>query len=300
MKRRSALMLSAAASLATAGAFPSVARASDKADKAECLAASDQGQNLRDSGKYSGAREAFQTCSRDVCPAIVRRDCLRWLADLENTMPSVVVSAKDDKGNDLVDVTVTVDGKPLVAKLDGKPILVDPGDHVFRYEAAGYPAVEGHVLVHAGEKSRVLDVQFGGGAGAGAAAGAGATPPPAQATPEAPHSGSIVPAAIFGGVAVVAFASEAVFGLSGLSQRSSDLSSGGCAPSCSASEKSSIQTKFLIADISMGVGIVSAAAAAYLFFTRGSSEPAAQTAPSARVDVLPVLGGAAAGVSGKF
>jgi hypothetical protein len=295
MRRASVLLaVVAAAALSTGGV-----RADDKQ---QCLAASDQGQQLRDDGKYQRAREAFAACARNACPALVRRDCMKWLADLEQASPSIVVGAKDDKGGDLVDVTVLVDGVPLVTKLDGKPTPVDPGAHVLRFETTGYPRVEQHVIVRAGEKSRLLVVQFGTPA-----------PPATPATspaPAAPHAsaatgdsdrtpqGTRTSAWVFGGLAVVAFGTEAYFGLSGLSDRSR-LKSQACAQTASCPESSvdSIRTKFTVADIGLGVGIASAAISAYLFLA-----PPSETAPShaAAVDVVPVPGGAAMSVAGRF
>lgn len=146
------------AAAAVAFTWAATARADDKH---VCVAASERGQQLRDDGKYRSAREAFASCARPVCPALVQSDCVKWLADLEATSPSVVIIAKDDKGNDLTAVSVTVDGAPLATVLDGRPLVVDPGDHKFRYETHGFPAVDAHVVIHVGEKSRPLGVQFG-------------------------------------------------------------------------------------------------------------------------------------------
>jgi hypothetical protein len=215
--RRAAVLLAVVAMAALSTAH---ARADDKQ---QCLAASDQGQQMRDDGKYRRAREAFAACARDACPALVRRDCVKWLADLDQSSPSIVVGAKDDKGGDLVDVTVLVDGAPLVTKLDGKPVLVDPGAHVLRFETRGYPRVEQHVMVHAGEKSRLLVVQFGTPAPPAPAARPAAPSPAAPPQPDtgATPQGTRTSAWVFGGLAVVAFGTEAYFGFTGLSDRSS-------------------------------------------------------------------------------
>jgi hypothetical protein len=76
-------------------------------------------------------------------------------------------------------------------------------------------------------------------------------------------------------VAVAAFANEAYFGLTGLSQRNTDIGPGGCVAlrTCAPSEKGDIQTKFAVADVSLGVGLVSAGLAAY-FFLRPADKPA--------------------------
>jgi hypothetical protein len=294
--RRVTVLLAAVVAVA---ALPARASAAD--DKQQCLAASDQGQSLRDDGKYHKAREAFASCARDTCPTLVRRDCTKWLADLEQSWPSIVVGAKDEKGTDLTDVKVQVDGVPLTAHLDGKPTPVDPGEHVLRFETAGYPAVEQHVVIHAGEKSRLLAVQFGHPP---AATPEPATPPPAdaQATAAPPDGrtpqGTRASAWVFGGLALAAFGTEAYFGFSGLSDRST-LKSQPCAAtaSCAQSSVDSIRTKFTVADIALGVGLVSAAISAYLFIAAPAEGGAAH---ATAVDVTPLPGGAAMQVGGRF
>ncbi|MGH7295228.1 MAG: hypothetical protein ACRELB_09855 [Polyangiaceae bacterium] len=284
------------AAVAASAALSAPARADDQ--KQQCLSSSDQGQSLRDDGKYRRAREAFASCARDVCPTIVRRDCMKWLAELEQSWPSVVIGAKDEGGADLVNVTVLVDGAPLVSRLDGNPTMVDPGEHLFRFETAGYPAVEKRIVVRAGEKSRLLAVQF-------AHAPSAAPPPPSTAAePKAAADQARSPQAtrasawVFAGLSAVAFGTEAYFGLTGLSDRS-HLRSEPCAQtsSCPPSSVDSIRTKFTVADIALGVGIASAAIATYLFLA-GPKVDAAP--PTTSVDLAPVPGGGAMSVGGRF
>jgi hypothetical protein len=272
------------------------ALADQPTEKAECIRASDEGQQLRDDGKYAQAHEAFARCARETCPVLLRSDCARWLVELDESSASVVVNAKDDKGNDLVDVTVTVDGRALVTKLDGKPLQVDPGEHVFQYTAAGFPPVEDHLVIHAAEKNRTLNVRFAG------APVVPVTPDGRSQVPQAPGAGPPVAGLVFAGVAVAAFASEAYFGISGLSQRSADLAPGGCASlkNCPSSEKSDVQTKFVVADVSLGVGIVSAGLAAFFFLTKRTQDSGAQKGASTLIDLEPRSGGCVASVRGRF
>jgi hypothetical protein len=260
-------------------------------DKGRCISASEQGQQLRDSGKYQAARDAFAQCARDACPALVRRDCTRWLADVTQLWPSVVFGAKDPSGNDLTAVTVTADGTQLTATLDGKPVQLDPGDHVFRFEAKGFHAVERTVLVRAGEKSRLVVAQFGDVPATPAQnAGTGPAPSPAQTSAPVPTG-----VWVFGGLALAAFGTEAFFGISGLDDRSS-LYSQPCAKTatCNPDDVKSVRTKFTVADIALGVGLVSAGLSAYLYFTRGSADVKAGDTHAAHFDVAPTVGGAAA------
>jgi hypothetical protein len=79
-------------------------------------------------------------------------------------LPTVVFGAHDKQNRDLFDVEVSMDGEPLVKKLDGKSVTVDPGKHTFRFETAGLPPVEEVALIKEGERARVINVTFGGGA----------------------------------------------------------------------------------------------------------------------------------------
>jgi hypothetical protein len=144
-------------------------------DVQTCLAASEKGQQARAAGKLREARERFLVCGGDGCPAIVRRDCTQWQSDIVGLTPSIVFGAKDKQGRDLFDVTVSMDGEPLVKRLDGKSVMVDPGPHSFSFEAAGHKALVERALVKEGEKTRVITVTFTDGAGA-PGAGAGGSP----------------------------------------------------------------------------------------------------------------------------
>jgi hypothetical protein len=150
-----ASLLAAAAALSLGAAAP-LARAADT--KAECIAAADQGQSLRDEGKYARAREAFAKCARDTCPRVVARSCNQWLHETDEASPTVVLGAKDAAGLDLTNAEVTLDGSPFAESLDGKPVQVDPGQHLFRFTHPGSEPVEASVVLRAGEKNRVVGV----------------------------------------------------------------------------------------------------------------------------------------------
>jgi hypothetical protein len=70
---------------------------------------------------------------------------------------------------------------------------------------------------------------------------------------------------LIGGVGLAGFGGFAVFGLTGLSEKR-DLADT-CAPSgsCAAGDVSSARTRLIIADVSLGVGVVAVGIATYLF-----------------------------------
>jgi len=123
-----------------------------------CIKASDEGQSQRDDGKYRAARKSFSECARDTCPAVIAKICSGWLRQMDDAVPSIVPGARDEQGHDLADVTVTLDGEPLASRLDGRPVDVDPGEHVLRFEREHGSPVEQKVILRAGEKARVMTV----------------------------------------------------------------------------------------------------------------------------------------------
>jgi hypothetical protein len=281
------------AALAVAGPLlcPTTAHADERE---QCATAADQAQQLRDDGKYRRAREQFLLCARDVCPGPIKKDCLDWLAKVDEVAPTVVFSAKAGD-NDVSDVTVFIDGVEIAEKLDGKPLLVDTGVHTFRFDHAG-ESKEQKILVTAGQKGRNISVDF--------AATAPKTPPPPAAEQPSRGAGSLVPAIVVGSVGVIGIGSFAVFGLSGTSAVS-DLDK--CKPNCPQSDVDKARTKLLIADISLGVGVVALGVATYLFLTRPHLEDHVTVTNGSRaprepvkglsnvsVDVAPVAGGGAA------
>lgn len=174
------------------------------ADTAQCVAASEKGQKLRSQGKLREARESFVVCGADSCPSLVRHDCSQWNAELAATLPTVVFGAKDKAGKDLFDVKITMDDAPLATKLDGKGVTVDPGKHVFKFEAtglAGLPPVTETYLIKEGEKARALNVVFDGYSDP-----KDAKPAPVVQRPQAQGEHSIAPWVVVGvgGAAVIA------------------------------------------------------------------------------------------------
>ena len=128
-------------------------------DRQHCASAADQGQQLRDDGKYRRAREQLLVCAREVCPAPIRRDCLEWLTQVESTAPTVVFGAKEGL-KDLSEVKIYVDGAAVADRLDGKPVQMDLGKHTVRFEYQGQTKEE-EIVVGAGQKNRNVTMTFG-------------------------------------------------------------------------------------------------------------------------------------------
>jgi hypothetical protein len=126
----------------------------------QCIAHDEKAIQLRSDHKLQDARDELLQCALPACPAEIRGECEKRLATVNAELPTVVVSAKDPSGADLIDVRVTIDGTRTLGKLDGAPLTLDPGVHVFHFETPKAQA-EARVLVREGEKDRPIRVTIG-------------------------------------------------------------------------------------------------------------------------------------------
>jgi hypothetical protein len=244
------------------------------ADKQACLTAHEEAQKLRTDNKLRAAREKLLVCAANACPPLVKMDCTKWLPEVDRDLPTIIVRAKTDAGDDVADVRVLLDGAEVAKFLDGKPLAIDPGAHTIRLERAGADAREQQIVIAAGDKNRIVEAVFH------------EDKPPPPPVPEV--KASPLPW-ILAGVGVVGIAGFAAFGLSARS-RLSELRDT-CAPSCDPSEKRSIQTQLVLADVSLAIGVISLGVATYLFL---------KPTPSTAVALAPMRGGGLASLTVQF
>jgi hypothetical protein len=264
------------------------ARAEDDAaeEVVACVRAAEDAQSQRSAHRLRAAFKRLLVCAQSNCPTVVRNDCVFWLAEVEKLLPSVIIEARDKDGAELTDVSVTLDGEPLVSRLDGLSVPVDPGLRTFRFEHVGSTPIEQKFLIREGQKGRPISVVF--------------DPRPLEKPkpPVAPRRRFRVPVGtvVFGGAGLVALGSFAYFGIVGRNE-ASELGDGcGRDKSCTESQVSPVRTKLLVADISLGVAIVSLGAATYTFFVRTDAKPA----PAVSADVGIGPGGARLSVRTRF
>jgi hypothetical protein len=266
---------------------------------AECLSASDRGTALKNEGRYRAARKSFLTCVADSCPSVVRRDCVTSLTELDQLQPSFVFDVRNERGADVADVRVSMDGELLVDSLDGKPINVDVGPHVFTFAAGPrYKEQRVQVLARTTEKNRILAIKLELVAAAPASTDQRLPP---ERTPRADEPPRAEPVPVFpivlAGVGVVALGSFTYLGLSAKSDLRA-LESDPCAATrtCAQSDVDSVRTRYAIADVALGVGVVSLVAAAWLWFSRDRGRTTARMP----LDVLPTTRGLSVQLQRRF
>jgi hypothetical protein len=223
----------------------SLAASAHSADKREdaraaCVAAADRGQVARDQGKLSAARVEFTDCSRSACPSVVAKQCTEWLGEVNQDMPTLTFRALDDSGKETLDVTVYVDSVERKGSLDSVPLEVDPGVHTFRFVHAGSADVLQQVIVRPKEKGRVIDAKFSAA--------------PVEKPQEHHHpfrfpwtatASFVIGAASFIGMGVLA----------GTAAHDANALRETCAPTCVQADVDWINTRILLANVALGVGI---------------------------------------------
>jgi hypothetical protein len=234
-----------------------------------CVTAAEQAQQLRTAHQLQAARQQLLLCAKTTCPAVVRSDCSQWLSEVDLAQPTIIIKVNDPSGGDVVAVSVSIDGVPLTDHLDGIARPIDPGVHKLHFEASGKRPVDEQVVIREGEKQRTLLVKFQPVVAEKSASDStkaqGSSNEPVQSRSAVPY--------VFAGAGVLALGSFAYFGINGRSE-ASDLAAGcGATKSCSQAQVDPVKKKLLLADISLGIGLVSLGIAAWMFVTQEKAAP---------------------------
>ena len=218
-----------------------------QSDAEQCVQAYEDGQQARKRGELKKAAEAFTVCAAESCPDLTKSDCVQWLGEVEALRPTILLVLIDEQGKDVANAKVFVDGELHSESLDGKALALDPGPHKIRIVAAGKPELTEELVVREGDKLRKVELTLGAASGVST-------------------SGTISPftwvLAGIGGASLVTFATVGGLGLAGRS----------CAPTCTDDEVAAIETKFIVADVFLAVGLTSLAAGLVVGLVSGTAE----------------------------
>jgi hypothetical protein len=229
-----------------------------------CIAGAVDGQKLRKAGELRKAREAFVTCSRIECPKEIGERCTTWLAEVEASVPSIVVSVQDSNDRDVLDAEVRIDGEARDVR-SGKAVEVEPGLHRVEAKSAS-GAVQQDVVVREGERARLIRLVI---------ALPAPPPPPDKPIPEPQPSKTFTYLAI-GSLVTSAVATGFFIGFAAVGVADRDRF--GCAKVCSASNYSQVKNEFLAADTMIVVAGVTLAAGVVFWLLSRPSKAAAQSA----------------------
>jgi hypothetical protein len=258
-----------------------------------CISASDRGLDLRKQGKLIEARSLLASCAAAVCGPDISTVCQKRLADINATLPSIVFSPKDAAGNDVAGVRVTVDGTSSSQTLDGRPLVMDPGPHSFRFEAAGQPSLERSFVLVEGAKDRQERINL-------APPAAVSTASPTQAAPggdagvNAPNHSQQSAGLWVGGLGLAAVAAGSVFGVIAKIKWSASQTDCETSANClhhdqAVSEHSAAVTDAAISTITCVAGGAAVITGAVLLLT-APHEPSAVTTTGSGLHLTPSVG----------
>jgi hypothetical protein len=248
-----------------------------RADTKSCVQAHSSGQREAKAGKLREAARLYTECGSDAtCPEQLRSECVELLETLQRGVPTLIFSVIDKAGVDTPTVKVFANEQLLSDGLDGRAVELDPGKYQLRFVLADGTELSRDIVVREAEKNRLVQVRAEPEVKPQVAAPApksAALPPPAPV-----ESGPPVAAWVATGVAVAGLGTFGTFALLGNKDKQDLLD---CKPSCPESERSTrdgLKTKFLVADIGLGVGAASAVLAAVLFIAGSSQDEAKDSA----------------------
>lgn len=229
-------------------------------DRAACVTAHTNAQEMKRSGKLLEAESELKICASAGCPGAIISDCGQWIADLEQTTPSLIFEVRVD-GKQVTDFEVLVDGASVSDH--EKAHRVNPGRHVVRVQVPNFEPKEETVALPEGQRMRLIAFSFESPSAAPSATPV--APPPAAPVMERPTPVIVYPLL---GVGVAGIGGFAVFSLLGKSKES-DLEEQ-CAPSCTKDDLQPMKSHYLIGDISAGVGAAALIAAGVVYLARPS------------------------------
>ncbi len=237
--------------------------ASAELEPDECIAAHASAQELVDSGKLLEARKKFESCATSGCPKVIQRDCKVLGTAVEKSMPTLNLTAVDHNGQAIAGFGLEVDGVALPLDASHQPLSLDPGNHRIKVIVSGRQAADVLVTVRKQEKNQSAVIQL--------------------AAPDPAASKVRTAGYVLAGVGAVGLLSFVGFGISGyVDQGKLEDNSGHTALGNDYGLADRMRRKYVIADMSLGIGLVSLGAATYLLLvTRDSTEHALPVAKTA-------------------
>ncbi len=261
-----------AALLSLAVVFGITANVARADDKTTCAAAYEKGQDLRNKGEFTSAREQLVICARPSCKDWMVAECTKWLDELERRQPTIVLTAENGRGEviDLVKVT-DESGRAIAEGATGRAIALNPGPHQLTFIARDGSKVTVLKMVEEGQQAVPVRAIFappeparGDGAGG------------ADVRPPSPASPLRTAGWITAGAGIVGVGVGAVFGIVALNKKASAHCDGGGA--CDAGSTNGIDQVALASTIGFVAGsVLLASGVAMVLFGPTTSPGVART-----------------------
>lgn len=229
--------------------------------RSDCFDQHERGQELRLSGKLLESRAVLGRCASPHCPSAVQRDCQTWSGEIDAELPSVMLRVSV-AGQPRNDARVEIDGQ-WRREAPAQPVKLDPGLHQLRVTAPAASPLHRELQLQRGARQQLaLSLQ---------------PLPEARGVPTLSW--------LLGGVGLAGTAGFVAFGLSSRSLEH-ELEER-CAPLCSEAQIDRVKQRSVLANVSLGLGVSSLAAAGALYLLQTSDRP---EEPGLRVGLAPLRG----------
>jgi hypothetical protein len=234
------------------------------------------------------ALEQFTACAADdACPDVIRKDCMTLRDEVTQALPTVTFAIADGE-KEITSVRIFVDDELLTTRVDGLAVPLDPGRHRLKLVLPQGRAIASEVLLHEGEKNRLISVQTSQPARPAASEAA-------LAETRSPRRESSPLLWAVAGVGVSALAVGTTFALLG---RAQEQAVADCAPYCAPVMRTNLDRAhrdYLIANIGFGVAGAAAATAIVVHLATPSQStkppPVVSSLRLRQVSVAPANGG---------
>jgi hypothetical protein len=250
-------------------------------DPAVCISTHADAQVLVRAGQLLQARQRFEACAIPDCPQLIQKDCKNLGKAVDKSIPTLRLSLREPDGNVVNGFEVEIDGVALALSASESSIEVNPGEHRLRLTAVSFPPAEVSVPVRRGEKDQRVIVQLA---------------PRDPASRKVRSLGQILTGVgALGLVTFISFGVSAHLDKDALGDRATRPES---ERDYQLAER--MHQKSVVADISLGVGLVSLGVATYLLYVTRNSVGDVAKKPLVGFDVRGSSNGAAAFLGGVF
>ncbi len=255
--------------------------------KEQCIAAHRECQEAQNEGRLITAREKAAICTNHTCPGLLISDCARWKNEIDRRVPSVVFEVRLD-GQRNTFAKINVDGTTVDTMHPGEVLRLEPGKHTFQFMLEPHAPIVRTLVLGEGMQYRIVSAEFKSeavpAAQAEVPAAQTAAPTVTTATPPAVLTTSKpVPMLVnpLLGVGALGLGGFIGFVLSGRSEYNRLANT--CSPNCSDNQIGPLRARYLMGDISFGLGLSALIGAGTVYLTR----PIHAVDPTVGIETLP-------------
>jgi hypothetical protein len=227
-------------------------------ERVECASAYERTQRAQQKSELISALDSAERCARPTCPALLSNECNRWVGEIRQKLPGLLVRVKSADGCPHEPSRVDVGGATR-KEPDNDTLFLDPGTHEITVTDPVSRRTKTETIAFAPRERRDIDFDF-----ASPTTVCGGGPQREQQRPSPPERNLPRTSLIIGGIGGGLVLVGVTLGLVGVAKR------GGlddCKPNCSNDRLDSVRSFFVAGDVVAGLGVLALGAAVVTLLT---------------------------------